>query len=532
MKSIPLALTWEFWRQLGFAFLAVVGILSGLMVVLYGGLRADRLYDYEAATFTSLHMFCFVFVVVGLAAAICHSTSSPQYRFALPVSMRVSILVPMVNGAFAMTIGYLAISLFVNWRFNAQWSLLKPAILAVCMVSVCQAVGWIIGASSTLRSAIVAGVCTALGVGVFLLNGADDPDVYSSDWYKMRPLDISLAIYVPISAYIFSLVVLTLARRGQVFSISAIGRWLLAKLDLRFSVSTPGATAMAAELWMDWKARGRLTSACPMLIATAMCGFFLSGRFEWESARVAIIAFTWVQVMIGPILGLYIGQVGERFDFHEYSATRPLADAQLADVKLLNTLKSVCWMWTTWTFGVATAIVCLTLVGQGPNGWRDVVPPEAFRLPVLLGLLMIPLGSWTLTSLGVSIVILRPWMVKTVLCILAILPFVPYALPYLLPVSDTEAFVAFQWGWIFLTIGGTIALYVTAFRLRLITIKRITIVSSAYLLPVAAWLLFANFMPPLNVPCGLAFGFLLSNCTLPFICIAAVPVAVWWNRHR
>jgi hypothetical protein len=358
-----------------------------------------------------------------------------------------------------------------------------------------------------------------------------------------------LAIFVPISAYVFSFVLLTLARRGQVFSMTAIGRWLLANLSMGLGSGIPGATPMAAELWSDWKLRGRVMPVGAILVATTMCGFFLSGRVAWVSARDAIIALTWLQVMLGPILGLFIGHVGERFDFHEHLATRPLSDRQLADVKLRTALKSVCGTWIAWTIGVAVAVVCLALVGQGPTGWSDVtrglasdgIPlrPYEYRYQLVVYVMMVPTISWTLTSLGVSVAILRPWLIKTALLVIALVPAIPYMLVYLMPESENEIFDALLLGWIGLTIGGTIVLYAAAFRLRLIATKRVFLVGAMYLLFCVAWLGLAGLLPshdrrllPIRTPDILEIGFLLSICALPFVCLAAVPLAIWWNRHR
>jgi len=533
MKSIPLALSWEFWRQAGVALFITVAFSCGLMALLYGPLGFDSVPVQSHVLFTTLHMICSLFVVVGLVAVICQSTASAHYRFTLPVSIRTSVLVPMINGAIATVVGYLAIALLVNGLFNAQWSLLKPTIIAVCMISICQAVAWMFRSSSNLRGAIVAGVSTMLGVVDLFLNEMQSAEQFTRAWHTIRPLDISLAIFVPISAYLFSFVLLTLARRGQLFSMTAIRRWLLAKLDVSFGARTPGATPMAAELWSEWTRRGRVALVGPTLIAATLCAFFLSGRFEWGFARDMIVGWTWVQVMIGSaLLGLFVGHIGERFDFHEYSATRPLSDRQLADIKLRNALKSVCWTWITWAIGVAVAVGCLALVGQGPTSWNDIVPPEIRPLVPVAVLLLVPF-SWTLTSVGVSVSILRPWFLTTVLVAIGLLPCIPLMLVYFMPASEKAIWAGVQWSWIGLTIIGATAIYAMAFRLRLISAKRIGIVSVSYLLLCATWLSVVHFfLPPLELRLPLAVGFLLSSCLLPFVCVAAVPLAIWWNRHR
>ena len=533
MKSIPLALTWEFWRQASSSLAATVACLLGLLAFCYGGGQSGTFRLSDPATIAALQLFGFIFVTTGLSAAICRSSGSPQFRFTLPVSTHTSILIPMINGAIATAIGYLTIALVVNWMFDAQWTLLKPTITAVSMITLCQAVGWTSGVSANLRGLLDACFCALLGIGVAALNEPNSREAFDPAWHRLRPLDVTLAVYVSLFAYVLAFIALSRARRGQLISMSIIGRVLLTKLELRFSPGVSGPSPMSAELWSDWAARGRLTLAGPLLIAITMCGFFLSGRFKWDSALDAIIGMTWLQAVIGSVLlGLFIGHVGERFDFHEFTATRPLSDSQLADVKLLNALRNVCLIWIVWAAGVVIMVACLTLVRQGPQSSSNFLPFETTRFDAIVILVMMLLCSWTLTSLAVSIAILRPWLVRTVFYAIALLPGLPFAFQYFFPEAGNEISLASAWGWMCLTIGGTLALYATALRLRLITVKRIAVVGLAYGLVCAAGLSLAGFQSPRDISLSLTAGFVLSSCILPFVCLAAVPVAIWWNRHR
>ena len=532
MKSSSLALTWEFWRQASRPLITVVAILFGLGALVYGSIPANDFYLRQSVLFSGLQVFCFIFAIIGLSAVICQATSSPQSRFTYPVSIHKSVLIPRINGAVAMGIGYLTIGLLLNSIFNAQWSLLKPMITAVCILSVCQAAASMIYAVPNTRGAIVAGVATALGVGVIYLNTPVDAQLGGIRWRSMSPLDIALAVIVPTSAYWFSYFYLTLARRGQVFSMTALGRWLLARFDVTFGAGKHVATPMAAELWSEWTVRGRVMLAGPALITIMMCCFFLTGRFEWSSARDGMVGFTWMQVMICAVLGLYLGHVGRRFDFDEHLATRPLSDIQLADIKLRTALRSIFLSWVVWVIGLAVMFLCLTLVAHGPASWNDVVPTGVNPREALVAVIMIPLISWILTSLAVSVVLLRPRALHATFSTAALCPVVPIAFYYFLPGFDDQITATLQWAWIAFTVGGTVALYVAALRLRLLTKKRAVIVSVAYALTCAIWLSLASYMAPPATPQMLAFGFILSTCTLPFVCIAAVPLAIWWNRHR
>ena len=159
--------------------------------------------------------------------------------------------------------------------------------------------------------------------------------------------------------------------------------------------------------------------------------------------------------------------------------------------------------------------------------------PQEFRPIVPVAVLLMVSLSWTLTSVGASVSILRPWLLKTLLVAIGVLICIPLMLVYFMPASEKAIWGGVQWGWIGLTIIVTIAIYATAFWLRLISAKRIGIVSVSYLLLCATWLSVLSFsLPPLEIRHPLAAGLLFSSCLLPFVCVAAVPLAIWWNRHR
>ena len=301
-------------------------------------------------------------------------------------------------------------------------------------------------------------------------------------------------------------------------------------IPVDFTPTYRAATPMSAELWAEWTQRGRVMPSGAILVTIILCCFYLSGRFEWQSVVQGIAICSWLQLISGAIIGMFLGHVGERFDFHEHLATRPLADAQLADVKLRNIFKSVCWTWFVWAIGICLIVVCMAAIGKAPTGWDDLVPPGTDPRALIIGVVIVPLASWALTSLAASVAILRPWLIKSVCLSVVAFPVIPMGLSALLPHELASDIL--NWGWIGVTIGGTVALYVTAFRLRLITKTRIALVAGVYMLLVATGLLFASFLPPPNARMSQEIGFLLSTCVLPFVCIAAVPVAIWWNRHR
>ena len=501
------------------------------MSLIYGGLRIGSLYNGGEGPFASLHIFCFLFVLIALTAVICQLTDSPSYRFRLPVSIHCSILIPMINGAIAATVGYLAIALLLNWCFDARWSLLKPTIVTVCVLSLCQAVAWLVWSLSNLRGAVVAGVSTSLGVGVLFMHGLNSHEQFVTAWRTMRPIDMALAVIVPICAYAFSLTVMAFARRGQVVSATAFGRWLFAKFDVSFASGSHAGTPMAAELWSDWTLKGRFLPVGPIAIATTLCCVYLTGWFKWEAGLEAIVIFTWLQVISGILVGLFLGHVGDRFDFHEHLATRPLSDSQLADVKLRNVFKSVCWVWGTWVIAIVVILVSLLVAGQGPASWQEA-RLTWLAIMFVFGGMGVLVGSWTLTSFSASVAVLRPWLIKT-LAIGAPSFFILAVLSTGLWRGHRDEIEAmWQWAWCIFSLTGIVVLFVLALRLRLMTMRRAVTVAAVYLTVCAVWLTAMSFLRPDGASMPLACAFAIATSALPFVSLAALPLGIWWNRHR
>ncbi len=531
MKSIPLALSWEFWRQAWIPLVGLVVFLFGFMALIYGGLRIGSLFHGDEGQFASLQVSCFLFVMVALTAVICQLTDSPSYRFRLPVSIHCSIFIPMFNGAIAATLGYVAIALLLNWCFDARWELLKPILVTVCVLSLCQSVAWLIWTTSNLRGAIVAGVSTSLGVGVLFLHGINSPEQFVTAWRTMRPIDIALSVVVPICAYAFSLTVTAFARRGQVISGTALGRWLLAKFDISFASGSHAVTPMSAELWSDWTLKGRFLPIGPIAIATTLCCVYLTGWFKWEAGLEAIVIFTWLQVISGILVGLFLGHVGDRFDFHEHLATRPLSDSQLADVKLRNVVKSVCWVWGTWAISIVVVLASLLVVGQGPASWQEA-RLNWLAIMFVFGGMGVLVVSWTITSLSASVAVLRPWLIKTLAIggpsffILAVLS------TGLWSGHEDQIEAMWQWAWCIFSVAGTVVLFVMVLRMRLMTTRRGATVATMYVTVCAVWLTAMAFFPPDVVSMPLACAFAIATSALPFVSIAALPLGIWWNRHR
>lgn len=537
MKSAPMALTWAFWQLSLSGLLSVMAMMLLINGVIYSGITIDGGIRLDAAVPAPiLHVYSFALTTIAIFAAISQAQGSSQRLFTLPIRIRTLVLVGFANGTIAVVGSYLLIGLCINIVFSAHWPLVKPAFAVAFMFMFSQAIGWIFATSDHPQSNAIASPITMMALSIsYLLAQAEGGDVSHDMWLRMTTFDWCLAVVIPIASLLIATTTLTFARRGQALSFATIGRVLRAPFDFRFKDPTHLKSRMAGTLWSEWRMRGMVLPGVMAVMWIFQFVVFLTGWVEWHDALRFIGGPTVAVSLVGGFLGLHIGSAGDRFDVNEFLATRPLSDTELADAKLINTLKSLCWTWVLWVIGLVISVLCLVLVGNGPESLSTLLPeasPEQPRYVLLIWLALAVIGSWTTTSLGVSVVLLRGWLVGTILYVMSVGGMVAFALIHIYP-DLTTGFATFGfWFWILLTTCGFPILCVAGFRLKLLSARRILLVGISYVALCGIVYAILQVFPSSSLDQGSYIALLLSTCALPFISLAAVPLAVAWNRHR
>lgn len=533
MKSAPLALTWEFWFQHKFMLPFTLGSSLAVVVLPYYCLRlVNPAIDPSVASI--LHTMMFVFVVPVAVIGGTALGDIPTRRFGLPVPTWSLVFWPMISGLIYVGGSYLLLALFANALFDARWPLLKPTLAAECIFALSYALALIIVSGQwSVPLSISSAACSCI-VTVWL-NQATIREGETPYWESLTTGEVLLGATLMTAAYIGAVAGIGLARRGQPLSLIRLGRWLVDNFAFHAKPPQSFRSAGAAQRWLEWRQKGLSVPAIAAFPALVLCVWFSTGWLDKSETVTVVAVFSVMGVMVSPLVGWLLGNSEPRFNISEFIATRPMTSTELADITLINAAKSLCCGWVVWWVGAGLALCCATWSGSGPTSPRDLflidAPPGTWLQATLYFAALfggVLLTSWTLISLGVAMVLLRLWMFSAILCVLILSP-VSIAVAFPPPVNPNVA-AALQISVIGLISAVTIGVYVAAYRLKLIGTRRIATVMVLYLITMAT----AVVCLPENTVLELTFyrGLIISISALPFLSLAATPLAFWWNRHR
>jgi len=530
MKSIPLALSWEFWGRDKKAVPLTLGIGVSLTLLCYYGLLPLS-PEQTAEVTTVFHALLFTAIMPIVVLAVSVLVGVPETRFTLPISTWSLVGWPMVNGCVASAAGYLLLAVFANTCIDADWPLLKPLLAAVCIYALSHCLSWI-SECGPLRSliGIVSTACLTVTTTWLHLHSLNhDAEPYWQQ--KLTAGEMLLAVVLIGVAYVAAVGGVSLSRRGQPLSLTKLGQFLVDRLDFHPQPRHVFDSARSAQSWFEWTSKGIAVPAVGGFAGLCVCILFSTGRlFPWETAET-IGVVTYMILMVSPLLGWFLGNAGPKFNVHEFTATRPMTDTELADLTLVNAAKSMCLGWLVWWIGAGLALGCAVLSGTAPTTAAQFfelnVPPETWSqaglyFAALVGCCL--LACWTLISLGVSTVLLRPWLFATIsyvvfFCVISI-PLIgssPLAAATLIPLIGI------------LIVSSTVFVYVAAYRLGLIGKTRIVVNGCLFLVLSTCAFVVLPRVPDVNTA---SLCLLLTACLSPFIAPAATPLAFWWNRHR
>src|SRR5688500_13796186 len=127
MRSISIALAWEFWRRAAVWVVAVPLGMSIWPAVVYLLLINQGLRDFRNETGFMLHVSFLLCSLVCGVTAIVQAAGVPRSRYALPVKTRTLLGWTLLHSMVAAAAMYLVQAALVNWAFDAGWPYLGPA---------------------------------------------------------------------------------------------------------------------------------------------------------------------------------------------------------------------------------------------------------------------------------------------------------------------------------------------------------------------------------------------------------------------
>jgi hypothetical protein len=545
VRSPAVALAWEFRQRHRWGLIAVAGYLLVVAIIKLLILDPGQLVELDDA-----HSFAAV-VVVPLAATFTYflavfsfghsgdlaarQSIYPTRLFTLPVTSAALAGWPMLYGAAAVAILWLATRLLAVWPSGMEVPVIWPALLAASLLAWTQALVWMPYGLPGLR----------VIVAMLWLATLDAIVILAIHFKISEPIMVAfLAPQIPL-AFLAARFAVARARRGDVpdwrETFARLGQITNVLPRLRKNFSSPDR----AQTWFEWRRYGR---ALPAMVGLLL-PFELALLVAVSDTAALVLLILFIVLFTPPFMAAFAAATVSKpnpdsrdsYGVTPFTATRPLSDAALIGAKLRATI------WSTTTAWLLV-LIALTLTLLLSDIWPMLTERARLlgkvvgmpRVVVVLLLLLSGLIVATWKQLVQSLYIGlsgREWLIRAnAFLLLAFLVVVGPLADWIIENRDVRATL---WDSLpsILTILVAVkmsAASLVAIRLhrsRLLSDRALVTSAAAWLVAVLAlygvlvWLLSTPFFPRYVLA-------LLAILPIPLARLSAAPLALSWNRHR
>jgi hypothetical protein len=334
------AILWEYLARyplLDFAIVAELTAMIALAHLLPESWRAAAVDQGQPWTIFPVMMFFFGIIIlfsVNTTRPRSAPCGHPARMFLYPMSTARLVAWPMLFGAVAMALGWVAVAMLVLPGFGIHMPLGRGALAAAAALACLQALSWWPFGTSLAMVLAVSIIPTALITLVLW-------PMYIWEWGPGSAW-VLLSVY-PVAAYAVAWRGVTLDRRGD----GRGGRgWLTAFDGIdRLVEIIPGArsrfaSAARAQLWLEWRSKGAAMFVISSALTLVTAFFIALVTLLDEKRSLTPMFLGWL--LAGPLL--ICATTAAIFAKDEMSsrtagmspflATRPLPSATLAGAKL------------------------------------------------------------------------------------------------------------------------------------------------------------------------------------------------------
>jgi hypothetical protein len=538
MRSPVVALSWELWWRHRLGLAAAAGLVAGFAAYFAAEPVSRQFVSVSSIWF--LIALCYVIGVFayGFEARLEHAESGfPTRLFVLPVRTWVLVGWPMVQGMAAAVLMWLAWEALVLRPAGVETPAWWAVMLAAAVATV-QALVWLPFGLPWVRIPVTVVVLTVLvrAPAVLSLFGdrLSDPDAEGT------VLTLAAVAIIPV-AFLLARAGVARARRGDTPDWTQVLR-STRRSGEPLRQRPPFASALRAQVWYEWRLRGR---GYVVTVAVVVAALMARGLLEHPSARVNFgLMFLFIPPLIAAYWGPTMGSPGESIRstaLTAFAATRPLDDASLVAAKFRAATRAAAVAWAVVLAATAAWMAWAGGYDKFSVVWDAAVarhgPERVAGLCVLLALGFV-LGTWRalVANLWVGLTG-RTWLVPAQTIVMSML--VLYGLAeWVHWDSDADrrarlAEVIPRWA----TAAVVVKLLAAGWLLRALC-RRGEIAAAAAGRLLGAWVaaaaalfaVLAWFVPSSLVPVyRLALGVVLF---VPLARLAAAPLALAWNRHR
>jgi hypothetical protein len=261
----------------------------------------------------------------------------------------------------------------------------------------------------------------------------------------------------------------------------------------------------------------------------------------WEILVVILLTPPLLAIFVAASVRRSTADGSDAFDLGPFLATRPMTAGSLVAAKLRATVRSTIVTWILVLAATALAIRLshtTAIVVDGATGLAEVTGPPRAAVVVALILLAAILTTWRqlVQSLFVGLSG-RPWLVRGSL--FGTLTLLTLAFPVVSWLGGVRSIIAAVWNilpWIIAALASLKVVSSAGLMWRLhhrgLVAERTLLVSALgwSLLVLALYGVLAWLVPMMIVPNHLLV--FVSILAIPLTRVAAVPLALEWNRHR
>src|SRR5438046_1518106 len=380
MPSAARAIAWEFRQRHRWGLIALAGyfpVLATIKLLIpessltFNMDSGERFAVVVMVPLTVTFLYVLTVFTFGLSGDVAGRQSMYATRmFTLPVSTTALTLWPMLFGAVAMAILWLATRVLAVWPSGFDIPVIWPALAAVSLLAWTQALTWMPYGLPGIRL-IVAVLCLA----------ALDTVVLLAIHFKARePMMVAiLAPQLPL-AYLVARFAVARSRRGEV-------------PDWRGMFARPARTAALtrrrdhfrsparAQAWFEWRRHGR---SLPALVGLLL-PFELALLWLAKDAAAFVFEILFLVLLTPPFMAAFTAwtvsqpnpQARDSYGVPPFIATRPLTSAELIAAKLRMAMWSTLAVWLL-------VLVAMLLALEWSGTW-SVVTERARRMNDAIG---------------------------------------------------------------------------------------------------------------------------------------------------
>jgi len=542
MRTPAAAIAWEFrqrhrWGLI--ALLATIVTLGAIKIAVLTTQAHPELHDVTfallvpvplAATFMYL-LAVFTFGVSGDLAA--RESMYPPRMLTLPVSSAALAGWPMLYGCMSMTLLWFAMRMAGIFPPGVDVPKYWPALFAASLLAWTQALTWMPYPLRGMRILISIGLLVSIDIVVFT---ALETKARESTMLLL------LAPFAPL-AYVAALSAVRRARRGDVPDWGVAERF--ARAFSRSAARRDFRSAARAQLWFEWRQYGR---SLPLLVAIVL-PVGLSLLFLFHEAAVIVVEIVVASLLLPPFMAIFVAatagksssNVSESYGITPFLATRPLEDRALVLAKWQAALLSTLAAWVIVAVAVPVALLWSDAAEPILNIARTVDAALGRPRAIILGFLILAglVGStWKQLVQGFYVAMSgRDWAVKGIA--FATLALVTVGSFTLIWIFDSRYRIGVAWNsipWLmaaFATLKLVLAMRVMqrGAERGLFTRKQLIFGATVWDVCVfAVYGVLALILPEILV--RRYFLLLVAMLVVPFVRLAAAPLAVARNRHR